>query len=446
MGFFDRIIDKRVTTIMANHQVNRFQGLDSEALINFINSGLPTINPDTYDYYDPYKNIGAVYEAVSLISSKVQNSPYVFYKIKDKRKSEKATRLIATGNPAKMVEGYKLKDDSQEEVHIPALEDLLLKPNPYMDGSQFMDTLAQCYLLRGNAFMYGNKVNKKAKELFVFPEMEIVTKQEEYLDPVLGYKILVDGFNQSVYEKDEIYHFKTANPTNIDRTYSYLYGVSPLRAYIEALRSLREGYKLQSKIMNSGGAFGVLSPTNKEDQFSVEQREMLKAQLVQARRSKDELARIFASSIQLSYNQIGLNPSDLELLEGIKITNEQIYKAFKIPVAYVSTDGNTYNNAETFIKRLVLDAVAPVCDSIGRGLTEFVGNAYGVQITLDYMQLPDLSGVMESLSKHLVPLVNAGIISRNEARYALGYGESEQPDMNEFTYRPQSGSVGEVGS
>ena len=92
----------------------------------------------------------------------------------------------------------------------------------------------------------------------------------------------------------------------------------------------------------------------------------------------------------------------------------------------------TYNNAETFIKQLVFNAIAPITEAIGRGLTEFVGKQYGVEIVLDYMQLPDLSGVMESLSKHLVPLVKAGVISHDEARQALGYGETGAEHMKEF--------------
>src|SRR5690606_7192672 len=144
-------------------------------------------------------------------------------------------------------------------------------------------------------------------ELFLFPEMEIGTRTGEYLDPILGYKLLIDGF-QSTYDKDDIYHFKTANPVSIDSTYRYLYGVAPLRAYLEALRSLNEGYKLQSKIMSSGGAFVVISPSPKEGQFSSEQGATLSDSLGQARKSKDARPRIFASSITLDYTELGLKP------------------------------------------------------------------------------------------------------------------------------------------
>lgn len=431
MGLFDTYINKQVTRVLAQHQHANIQRLNSQDLINFINSGLPTINPDTQDYYNPYSTIGAVYEAVTLIAGKVQNSPFVFYKVKDKRKAEKAAILIKTGNPAQMVKGFKMKSESLEETDSPQLESLLNKPNPYMDGSQFINTLAQCYLLRGNAYMYGNKVSGKPKELFLFPEMEIVTRTGEYLDPILGYKLLIDGY-QSTYDKDDIYHFKTANPVNIDSTYRYLYGVAPLRAYLEALRSLKEGANTQSKMMNSGGVFGIVSPKNQVDQFSTEQRASLKQSLVEARKSNDELARLFASSISLDYTPIGLSSSDLDLISSMRFNNEQVYRAFGIPSGYFSVDAMTYNNAETFTKQLVFNAIAPVTDAIGRGLTEFVGRQYGVEIMLDYMQLPDMSIVMESMTKHLVPLVKAGILSPNETREILGYGASNEDGMDKY--------------
>jgi HK97 family phage portal protein len=435
MGLIDNYINKRVTSVIARQQSAQFRGFNSNDLINFLSMGLPTLNADGYDYYNPYQTIGAVYEAVTLIAGKIQSAPIVFYKVKNKRKAEKAEQLLKSQSAEKIAQGLVMKQEALEEVEAPQLSQLLNKPNPYMDGDQFINTLAQCYLLRGNAYMYGNKVGQKAKELFLFPEMEIVTKINEYLDPILGYNLQISGYQQ-VYDKTDIYHFKTANPAEMDNTYQYLYGVAPLRAYLEPLRSIKEGYKQQSKMLNSGGVFGIVSPSSKEDQFSKEQRDSIKEALVEARQSKDELARLFASSISLDFNQIGLSANDLQLLESLKLTNEQIYKAYKIPVGYVSTDGNTYNNVETFKELLIYNAVVPICEAISSGLTEFVGKAYdNTVIKIDYSELPDLAGMREKVSKHLVALTDAGILSPNEARESLGYSAATKDYMNDHYYK-----------
>lgn len=433
MGLFDNYINKRVATVLANRQINQFEGFNANNLLAFINSGLPTINADSYDYYDAYKSIGAVYEVVTLLANKIQNCPILFYRVKDRRKAEKAEQLIKSGNYA---QGYVLKQQAIEEIDAPKdLRDLLNKPNPYQDGKQFINTLAQCFLLRGNAFMYGNKVGTKPKELFLFPEMEIITKTGEYYDPILGYRTtLLIGLQD--FDKDDIYHFKTSNPVNVDNTYQYLYGVSPLRAYLEPLRSLKEGDRLSSTTLKTGGVYGAVSPKNKEDQFSKEQREDFKRSLIQAKGSNEELARLFAASIALDYTQFGLNPADLQLLETLKLKQEQIYKAYHVPVGLVSTDGNTLNNRKEFNKEVVFNGVVPFSDPISEGLTQFVGKPYGnIEIKLDYTQLPELSGVLEEVSAYLRPLVESGIISPNEARYAIGYGEIDTDDMKAFYYK-----------
>lgn len=434
MGLFDSFIDKRVVTVLANRQANQFSGINSNQLFNFINGSLPTINPDGYDYYDPYSTIGAVYEAITLIAGKVQQCPILFYRVKDKRKAEKAEQLIKSG---RLAEGMVLKAQALEEVDAPtALRDLLLRPNPYQDGKQFINTLAQCFLLRGNAYLYANRVGTRPKELFIFPEMEILTKMGEYYDPVMGYRVNAVTELKD-FDRDDIYHFKTANPSQVDQTYQYLYGVSPLRAYLEDLRTLKEGGKLKSTTMKTGGVYGSVAPKNKEDQFSKEQRSDFKDMLVKAKGSREELSRLFASSIALEYTQFGLPPSDLQLLEVLKLSNEQIYKAYKLPVGYVSTDGNTLNNRSEYKKEVVFNGVAPWCEAIDTGLTEFVAKPYDSSLVckLDYTQLPELSGVMAEMSDYLRPLVEAGVLSPNEARAMMGYGEVSGQDMNAFYYK-----------
>lgn len=433
MGLIDNYINKRVATVLASRQANTFEGFNANNFLAFINSGLPALNADTYDYYDAYSTIGAVYEVVTLLANKIQNCPLVFYRVKDRRKAEKAEQLIKSGNFA---QGYVLKQQAIEEIDAPKeLRDLLAKPNPYQDGKQFVNTLAQCFLLRGNCFMYGNKVSGKPKELFLFPEMEIITRTGEYYDPILGYRVdSLIGLQD--FDKDDIYHFKTANPVNIDSTYQYLYGVSPLRAYLEPLRALKEGDRLSSTTLKTGGVYGAVSPKNKEDQFSKEQREAFKQSLIQAKGSNEELARLFAASIALDYTQFGLAPADLQLLETLKLKQEQIYKAYHVPVGLVSTDGNTLNNRKEFNKEVVFNGVVPFSDPIGYGLTQFVGKPYGnIEIKLDYTQLAELSGVLEEVSAYLRPLVDTAVISPNEARVALGYGEIDTDEMKGFYYK-----------
>lgn len=411
----DKYINKRLATFVAGQYSNINQNL----LLNFLNSnGLQRLNPQTYDFVSTVHTIGAVYETTDIIMKKVYSSPLVIYKIKDKKKLQQSKNLERT-DP---VQSYLLKAQAIEEVDVPAISKLLDNPNPYQDRVNFIWTTGLVYLLTGNSFVYGNIVNNKPHMLYPIPDMNIITN-DNYLDPILGYSYNFSG-DLKAFEKDEIYHIKTGNPVRIDNTFWYLYGLSPLAAYLESIRTIDEAAKQTSKQMKNGGVFGILSPRDKEDQWTPAQRNALSDRIKEARISNDELTRIFPSAISLNWQQIGLSSADLQLIEQKKVSQQDIYRAYHVPFEYASGDNSTFNNGETSMKKLGYDAVAPVCNALSRMLTNFVGKPYGDYIIeLDYTQLPEMAVNMKDVSDYVSKLVDKGILTRDEARTALKYGE-----------------------
>lgn len=420
--------NKALAKQIADFQVNLSQYINQTDLTKWINTGeLPTLNPDCYDYQNAIKTIGAVYEVTDLIAKKVYNSPIVIYKVKDAKKLKESKRLQKTD----LLQSHILKAQALEEVEDYALTKLLDEPNPYMNRTGLIWTIALQYLLTGNSYLYGVKSEKgkKPMQLYPFGDMEIITRNN-YLDPIAGYKMLFDT-QWEKFEKEEVYHFKTANSANPDKTFSYLYGVSPLRAYIEPMRTIKEAEKQASKQMRNGGVFGILSPKDKEDQFGIDQKKALAERLREARNSPDELARIFPSSISLAWQQIGLSSGDLRLIEQKQVSQADIYRAYHMPMQYLSDKSSTFNNQSTAIKQLIYDSAAPICDAISEGLTNFIGTPYGDYIIeLDYTQLPEMAVNMKEIADYVLPLWNDDVINQNEIRYALKYGEL--PNGNRF--------------
>lgn len=398
-----------------------------ESVVAFMNTGLPTINPDNADYYQTFKTIGAVYEVTDLISKKYIGSTIVMYKVKDAKKL-KQSKAIEKSDP---INSYLLKLQAIEEIDNSGLLAVLNNPNPYQTGTQFLWTVVLSYLLSGNTFLHGNFVDGKARELYCFPNMTIVGDPEDLLDPIRGY--ILEKTNQRKFEKEDIYHVKTGTPAPVNRTFEYLYGVSPLRAYLEPLRTISESKKQSSKQAKNGGTFGILSPKDKEDQLSTDQKKQLHEKMSAARRSDDEMARVFASSIALSWQSIGLPIGDLKLLELVSADEESIYRAYHVPLQFHNQKASTSNNQASAVKQLVYDAVAPVCVALGDAFTRFIGKGYGdVIIEFDYTQLPEMAVNMAEVAKYLIPLVDAGIISRDDARRALRYGETDLDYMKAY--------------
>lgn len=421
-------IDKQVASVQATAFANAL------SQINFnLNNALPTINFDAADYQNTFKTIGAVYEVTDLIAKKVLNCPFVFYKITDKAKFNKA-KAIQKSDP---VHAYVLKQQSIVEIDQPDLMEMLTKGrcNPYQTGSQFLWSTVLSFLLQGNSYIHHVDAGSKAKELYCFPNMTIAADPEDMLDPIRGYILqpqqTVAASYTARFEPNEIQHIKTGTPAPVDRTMQYLYGVAPLRAYLESLRAIAEGKTQASKQAKNGGAIGFISPRNPEDQWTKEQKDQLKEVLVNARKSNGELARILPSSVPIDWTQIGLSIADLNLLELVSASEEDVYRAFHVPLSYHNQAASTDNNVGTEVLKLIYDAVAPICDIIGEAFTVMMGKGYGgITIELDYTQLPEMAVNMKSVADYLKSLPN-GVLTPNEMRAVLKYGEKDLPYLNE---------------
>jgi len=426
-SIFNGAISKRVNQVIAEKQSTTFASAITSLNVS-LNDSLPTINPDAGDYYQTFKTIGAVYEVTDAICKKVLNCPFVFYKIKDRKKLQQSKHLFKT-DP---VQSYLLKMQAVEEVDVSGLSDMLTRgaANPYQTGSQFMWTVVLSYLLNGNTYIHANFVGKrKAKELWCFPNMTINSDPDDLLDPIRGYTM--QNTSSTKFEIDEIQHVKTGTPAPIDRRMEYLYGVAPLRAYLESLRAIKEGKTQSSKQARNGGVFGVLSPRDKEDNLTTDQKKQLKDKMIEARRSNDELSRVFPSSIALAWQNIGLPIGDLKLLELVSASEEDVYRAYHMPLQYHNQVASTSNNQSTAVKQMIYDAVAPICDVVGEALTIFLARGYDIDvIELDYTQLPEMAVNMTEVATYLNTLPK-GVLTYNEMRSAIRYGEKSEAYMNE---------------
>jgi len=432
---FGNAITKRVNQQIAVKEATAFAS--GVSMINLtLNNALPSINPDMADYYQTFKTIGAVYEVTDLISKKFLNCPPVYYKVKDKAKLQRSKTLLKTDPVA----AYVLKQQAVEEVDVPELTTLLTNgaANPFQTGTQFLWCTVLSYLLNGNTYIHPVTGGGRTKIVYCFPNMDILADPNDLLDPIRGYRLLPTLFGQAAnvpalfqFLKEEIFHAKTGTPAPIDRRMEYLYGVAPLRAYLESLRSIKEGKTQASKQAKNGGVFGVLSPRDKEDQLSKEQKDQLKEKMVEARRSNDELSRVFPSSIGLAWSQIGLPIADLKLLELVEASEEDVYRAYHVPLSFHNQKASTDNNVGTEVKKLVYDAVAPVCDAMGEIFTIMLSKQYGFDcMEFDYTQLPEMAVNMKEVADYLKSLP-FGVLTPNEMRVALKYGEKTDAFMNE---------------
>lgn len=415
--------------------------MTSVGFFESLNNQTMSVNADSFDYIkDGYATVSAVYECVDLIMKKIISSPAVIYEVKSIQKLKQYDNLSKSNSIADRAKAFRIKSDAITEVDVPQIRDLIENPSDKQTWDEFVGLITVLYLVTGNALIYGNASESrisqgKWSEIFALPYApnDITIKGGGIFTPIDEYIVAASGSSsQQAFKAKQIEHLKTVNPI-WNGTGSSQFGMAPLRAYVRKLLRERIGDDQANKILNNGGAFGILTPKNKEDQFDSTQKRALREQMTDAKASNEELARLFPVSVPLDFLEVGLPVADLQLLELSKASREDIYRGFHVPLTYASTDQASYNNANAHGKQLIYNAVAPVGDVIGRGLTKFICTPYNTSdkkyiIRLDYMSLPELSQDMKELADWLK---ESDDLTPNDKREAKGYGRIEADGMDD---------------
>lgn len=429
MGFLDNFFRKQIAEKAASMSTNY-----NRAVFRWLFQDQIIIKPEEFDYsQDAYAAVGAVYECVSLIIDKVIACPRLVYRVKDQKAYK--TYLNLSKSPNTLAQSLIAKASALEEVTHPQITTLLNQPNPDENGDKVWGLAVALYLLKGNAFLYGNASPSNVKlskwsEIFAFPNL-LNIKSGGSTNPVESYYFGWDPEN--TYNKRQIKHLRTINPV-YDSTASNLYGMPPLRPYLYSLDILKNGDQQADLQLKNGGKQGFISPKNKEDQLSTDQKKALKEQMQSARNSKDEISRIIPSSIPLEWTEVGLTSAEMELLEITNAKAEDIYRCYKIPLQFRNQDTATYNNLPMANRQLIYNAVAPICRMLGLDLTDFIAKPYNTQqetyvVELDYTYLPEMSDDMKTVAEALDKM---WYLTPNEKREVHRWGRSTAAGMDEI--------------
>ena len=444
MGIMKNIRRKAVKSMfpdVINQEVAvRMASLFNANVFQWLGDGQSIVNPDVFDYIKKgYMSVDAVYECVDLIMKKVVSSPPILYKVVNETKRKQYNNMKMSEDPYSRAKAAILKSEALEEVSDTKINDLFDRPNDRQTWDEFISMLVVFYLVSGNAFVYGNASDKRSKkwsEIWALPftptQMTIVSGG--MMHPIKSYTASYNGGNSKIdFDANEICHIKTVNPL-WEAGGGQLFGMSPLHTKAVKLKRNEIQDDTINKMLNNGGAYGIVSPKNKEDQWSTDQRESFKQSLRSAKNSRDEVGRILAVSIAMDWLQIGLPLGDLMVDQIDKMDRESIYRGYHIPLVYASNDTSTFNNMKEAGRKLIYDAVAPVCDVIAKSLTDFICRPYMEAsriekyiIDLDYMSLPELT---QDIKETADALDKMDYLTDNEKREVLGWGKVDDPAYN----------------
>ncbi len=284
-------------------------------------------------------------------------------------------------------------------VRVKTLHNLLnYRPNPYQSQQDFRVNIFTDFILEGNIFIYYD-----GAFLYHLPakNVQIVT------DP----KTLVSKYqyNGTVDMKpDEVIHIKDLNSTSIYR------GTSRLAAANRNIQILYKMQTFQEQFFDNGAIAGMVLTTENTLSQVAKDKTIALWSMKYSPKNGAKKPMILDSGLKLS----PLSSSTFQEMDfdtSIKTHDTKILKALGVPPLLL--DGGNNANISPNLRLFYLETIIPIVNKYVSAMERYFGYDIG-PITSDVSALqPEL----KDIATYHSTLVNAGILTPNEARVELRY-------------------------
>ena len=315
--------------------------------------------------------------------------------------------------------------------------DLLDRPNPLQSYSEFFGSLFGYLLLSGNAYILkAGADNGAPRELHQLRPDRIVIKGGGQPIPS-RYEYRVNGKVENVYDVDadngfsELKHVKLWNPLD-----DY-YGCSPLSAAAVDV----DQHNMSSKhnvnlLMNGARPSGAVIFKPKDDagfpvNLTESQRQQLLTDVNNRFSGSNNAGRPLLLEGDFDWREMGMSPKDMDFLNLKHMSASDIAMCFGVPNQLVGVpDSQTYSNVAEARLALYEETIIPHLRKIQSDLNEWLMPMFDERLELEFDidAIPALSERRRKIYENVVSAVNAGIMSRNEARAAVGLEPKDGAD------------------
>jgi HK97 family phage portal protein len=344
-------------------------------------------------------------EAGSQVSTD-QNISYIY--AFDKLESVNRGTNMITSACASL--NYDIKDKVLDGIVVGVrskqLNNLLnYRPNPYQSIQDFRTAIFTDFVLEGNIFIYWDGAfmyHLPANKMVVVPDPKTFVLKYTYN-------------NITEFSADEVFHIRDLSATSIYR------GTSRL---VSAKRSIDILYRMQTfqdLFFENGAVTGLVLETENTLSQLAKDKTIEKWRTQYSPKNGAKKPIILDSGLKLK-SMSTASFKDMDFDVSIQTHDTKVLKALGIPP--ILLDGGNNANIAPNLRLLYLETVLPIVTKFTSALERFFG--YDIEpITSGVSALqPDIKDVAAYHST----LVNAGILTPNEARIELRYPKVEGSD------------------
>ena len=295
----------------------------------------------------------------------------------------------------------KLSSDVMSGIRQKTLLNLLnYNPNPFQSAQEFRTSIFSDLILDGNIFIYYDGAH-----LYHLPATNVQIQPDE--------KTFIKSYtynNSIVFKPTEIIHIKDLNSESIYR------GASRLES---ASRSMQIMYKMQNfqdSFFENGAIPGIVLTS--DNTLSAQAKEKTIQNWIAKYNPKNGARRpmILDSGLKPS-NLLNTSFQEMDFDNSIKSHDSKILKAIGVPP--ILLDGGNNANISPNLRLFYLETVMPAI----RRYTSVLERYFGYDIDAITSNVSSLQPELKDIATYHSTLVNAGILTPNEAREELRYAK-----------------------
>ena len=366
----------------------------------------------------------------------------------------RCVKMIAQGASSPRL----LLHSGDREIESHPLLDLINRPAPNVGGAAFFESVFTYFLLAGNAYIEAvGPRGKPPRELWSLrpDRMKVVPGSLGY---PLSYEYTVNGIKKR-WEMDPIrgtgpiLHLKEFHPTDdwygLSRVDPAAYGIDRHNAASEHNKALLDNGARPSGALIFEPSKGA---TGEDAKFAPE--EVLKKaeeRLMDRHGSAKNAGRPLVLGGNVKWEDMGINPKDMDFNLGKEDAARDICTAFGVPHILIVPGSATYNNLREAKLELWEEVTIPLIDRVLDQFNAWVAPLFGDEklgLSADLDDIPALEPRRESKRKSTIELHKEGLIDDDEAREALQYGprpEGEIKNVDAALLRVLIDGIAKVG-
>lgn len=338
-----------------------------------------------------------------------------------------------------------IQDEEGEIIYNDPMLDILNNPGETRRRAQFFYDIAESYLLTNELWIVA-RGNVKRPPLALVPikpfHVSVIFNYSDGLPQTISTE---SPFDRRTYERQIINgQFRYIDRLELNEiipvigatdTIDFWRGRSPLgKLYYDALMST-DGKRHNTALLQNGmRVSAVLSPrgnasTGVAKEWNQEAVKKIQDHVRSFNQGAGNAGNVLIMGSSSEYQSMIQNNTEMDFIQLLKITKEDIYSAYQIPLPLILSDAMTLNNYTVALRAFYTDAVFPVFDYIADGIYAGLAPRYNVppNYKLSFSEI-DIRGMRQILIENMKELKDTEAVTINEIRSTGGFDSDENGD------------------